>query len=181
MGVCFTIVVINLVTSFGEVRTDLICPITLELTVRPGNNSDYCGLWVILLAYLNNTRIKLVHFTFTDLSWSSIHIFSYIRLCYSSPVPAHWTDRTLISITYRQQKLFRRYCYSLPGLSFNSNARNSLQNLPKRLNLGILCRSRELIIWHDVIKIQSRHKKTTTTNFVRLANCLKSLYSGKLE
>ena len=60
-------------------------------------------------------------------------------------------DRILNSIPYRQQKLFRHCCYSLPGLSFNNNAKNSLKVLQNLLNRGILSRSRDLIIWHDII------------------------------
>ena len=69
-------------------------------------------------------------------------------------------DRTLNSIHYRQQKLFRWYCYSRPGLSFNSNAKNSLKTLQKLLNCGVLCSSRELNICHDIINHSSSAHKS---------------------
>ena len=37
---------INLLNSFREVLFDLICPITLEITVRPGNHCDNWG-WTV--------------------------------------------------------------------------------------------------------------------------------------
>ena len=75
-------------------------------------------------------------------------------------------DRTLNSILYRQQKLFRRCCYSLPGLSFNNNAKNSLEVLQNLLNHGILSRSRDLIIWHEIINnFISAHRSNNNQPF----------------
>ena len=82
---------------------------------------------------------------------------------------ANSLDHALNSIRYRQQKLFRRYCYSLPGLSFNSNAKNSLKMLQNLLNREIFSRSRELNVCHDISKNsisahKSNNKQTCTTS-----------------
>ena len=131
------------------------------MTTGTGRSPLSC-LWAILLVYLNNTQIKLVHSNFSDLSGSSfISSHTFIYGIYASSL-----DRTLNSIPYRQQKLFRRCCYFLPGLSFNNNAKNSLKDLQNFLNRGILSRSRDSIIWHNLINNSiSAHRSNNNQPF----------------
>ena len=49
------IVVINLLNNFREVLFELICPITLKITVRPGNHCDNCGWTVNTLGSLGDS------------------------------------------------------------------------------------------------------------------------------
>ena len=61
-------------------------------------------------------------------------------------MPALWAVPLILSpISNKNSSEF-----SLPGLIFNNNAKNSLKVLQNLLNRGTLSRSSDFIIWHDI-------------------------------